>query len=395
MSASASSPKQQKGETHKSRGGVSPRPNHPAVRDLQEVIPPTGPINKAAAFPGFVNHGGPVVSTPLVYASFWGSLWTADAAHLTRAARLTQFLTDMCASQYMNVLSQYGSSSGAGGACYLGASFVTNVPNNMTDAQIRTQIQNLINAGVVPQPGTPSNTCLIVYLDDNLAINDPADGLVLCEAKNDTAFGYHDFFKTTAGGFMYYAMIPALTDACLKNSCPGNDGGCSLHLAETQEQRQTQVTSHEFGEMVTDPQLNAWWDPSGGEEGDICNGESDTITVGANTWTVQKSYSKTDDVATNGATICVATKPSPLPKLAGLTGSRTQMARIQQLQAIAKILPLPNVYFDAKTNQMTRKDSEVAEFARKLLDPLHHSDVVPNMPGLLRQFADVLEKTAR
>src|SRR6266851_6726618 len=178
----APAPKKQE-ETRKSRGGVSPRPNAPAVRDLQEVTKPISPINKAVAFPGFVNHGGLVVATPLVYASFWGSLWTSDAAHLTRAARLTQFLTDLVASQYLNVLSQYGSSSGAGGACYLGASFVSNVPNNMNDPQIRALIQTSINAGVVPQPGNPANTCLIIYFADNLAINDPADGLVLCEAK--------------------------------------------------------------------------------------------------------------------------------------------------------------------------------------------------------------------
>jgi hypothetical protein len=390
----AASPKKQ-GEPRKSRGGVSPRPNAPATRDLQEVHAPVTPPNKAAAFPGFVNHGGPIVATPLVYASFWGSQWTADAAHLTRAARLTQFLTDMVASQYMNVLSQYGSSSGAGGACYLGASFVNNVPNNMTDPQIKALIQTCITAGVIPQPGTPANTCLIIYLADNLAINDPGDGLVLCEATNDTAFGYHDFFNTTAGPPMYYAIIPGLSDACLKSSCPGNDGGCSLHLAETQEQRQTQVTSHEFGEMITDPQLNAWWDSGGGEEGDICNGESATIAVGANTWTVQKSYSKTDDVASNGATICVVSHPSPLPKIAGVTTSHSPVARVQQLQAVAKILPLPDVFFDAETKAITRKDADVKAFAHKLLNPFHHSDVVPNMPGLLRQFADVLEKTPR
>jgi hypothetical protein len=390
----AASPKTQ-GEPRKSRGGVSPRPNAPATRDLREVHAPLTPPNKAAAFPGFVNHGGPIVATPLVYASFWGSQWTADAAHLTRAARLTQFLTDMVASQYMNVLSQYGSSSGAGGACYLGASFVNNVPNNMTDPQIRALIQTCITAGVIPQPGTPANTCLIVYLADNLAINDPGDGLVLCEPTNDTAFGYHDFFNTTAGPPMYYAIIPGLSDACLKSSCAGNDGGCSLHLAETQEQRQTQVTSHEFGEMITDPQLNAWWDSSGGEEGDICNGESATIAVGPNTWTVQKSYSKTDDVASNGATFCVVSHPSPLPKIAGVTAAHSPVARVQQLQAVAKILPLPDVFFDAETKAITRKDADVKAFAHRLLNPFHHSDVVPNMPGLLRQFADVLEKTPR
>jgi hypothetical protein len=227
-------PKKQE-EPRKSRGGVSPRPNAPAVRDLREVTPPITPPNKAAAFPGFVNHGGPVVATPMVYASFWGSLWTSDAGHLTRAARLTQFLTDLVASQYMNVLCQYGASSGAGsGACYLGASFVTNVPNNMSDPQVQALIQTSVNGGVIPQPGNPANTCVLIYLADNLAINDPSDGLVLCEATNDTAFGYHNFFNTTAGAPMYYAIIPGLSDACLTNSCPGNDGGCSLHLAETQ-----------------------------------------------------------------------------------------------------------------------------------------------------------------
>src|SRR5260370_39035461 len=85
----------------------------------------------------------------------------------------------------------------------------------------------------------------------------------------------------------------------------------------------TLFRSHEFGEMITDPQLNAWWDSGGGEEGDICNGESATIAVGANTWTVQKSYSKTDDVASNGANFCVVSHPSPHPKIAVVTAAHS------------------------------------------------------------------------
>ena len=110
-------------------------------------------------------------------------------------------------------------------------------------------------------------------------------------------------------------MIPGLTDTCLTNSC-SNDGTCSLHLAQTQEQRQTQVTSHELAEMFSDPQLNAWWDSdTGGENGDICNGQAGTITVGANTWTVQLMYSKWHDMNTNGATTCIVETPNPLPSL--------------------------------------------------------------------------------
>ena len=85
-------------ETRKGRGGVSPRVGVPATRDLHTVTPPTAPPNKAAAFPGFVYNGGPVVKFPMIYATFWGSTWLSDAAHLTRAARLTQFLTDLGAS---------------------------------------------------------------------------------------------------------------------------------------------------------------------------------------------------------------------------------------------------------------------------------------------------------
>src|SRR5262249_45307097 len=75
---------------------------------------------------------------------------------------------------------------------------------------------------------------------------------------------------------------------------------------DAQEQRRTQVTSHEFAEMVTDPHFpDGWFGPSSDENGDICNGESDFIVVGPNTWDVQRQYSKHDDIATNGASFCI------------------------------------------------------------------------------------------
>src|SRR5258708_36862648 len=114
----------------------------------------------------------------------------------------------------------------------------------------------------------------------------------MCEQKSSNAFGYQNSITTAKGNPCYYSVVPGLSDTCLKNSC-AKDNSCSLHLAETQEQRQTQVTSHEFSEMISDPQLNAWYDnSSGNENGDICNRTTGTITMGANTWHVQKTYSK-------------------------------------------------------------------------------------------------------
>ena len=196
-----------------------------------------------------------------------------------------------------------------------GSTFIGNVPSTLTDPLIRQTIQSAIDRGTLPEPSDPSNTALVIYLDENIGIDDPGDQLVLCEPANDNAFGYHDFFTTTAGHKFYYAVIPGLSDACLQESCPGADSTCSLHLAQTVEQRQTQVASHEFAEMTTDPELDAWVDPQNGENGDICNGESATITVGANSWTVQRTYSKNDDQATNGQSFCLATAPAPIPPL--------------------------------------------------------------------------------
>lgn len=217
----------------------------------------------------------------------------------------------------MNVLSQYGVGAGAGTGVYMGeATPLASIGSQLTNAGVQSVIQSAIDAGTIPEPPMDNRAdVLIVFLDSSIEINDSAAGLVLCEPSGDTAFGYHDFFVTIAGNPFYYAIVPALDDTCIKSSCTGGDSTCSLSLSETQEQRRTQVTSHEFAEMTTDPQLNGWYDPQNGENGDICNGETGTITVGANTWTVQRIYSKYDDTQTNGARYCLAGAASPEPKL--------------------------------------------------------------------------------
>jgi len=301
------------------RGGVHPSPRKGALHGARSVAAPVQFPGAAGRFPGFSYNGGPVIRMPEVRTSFWGSLWQ-DSSHQQRATRLNQYHRDLLQSGFMNVLSQYGVGSGAGNAGqFIGATFLPQVPNTLNEQIIHQTIQAAINAGQLPEPGNPSNGALIIYLDENIGVDDqsdPQNRLVLCEPQSDDAFGYHSFFVTAAGNPFYYAVIPALGDGCLTATCPV-DSQCSLHRAQTQEQRQTQVASHEFAEMTTDPQLNAWFDPdpNTGENGDICNGESDTIVVGSNTWTVQRTYSKQDDIQTDGGRFCLSQAPAPLPRL--------------------------------------------------------------------------------
>jgi len=274
------------------------------------------------AFPGFVYNGGTVITSPVVSTSFWGALWS-DSAHQAAAVRLNQFVQDLLNSNYMNVLSQYGVGTGAGSGTFGQSSFVGNAPSQLIDADIQNLIQANINAGAIQEPPAGNTSrVLIIFFDENIEENDPNLGVVLCEPAGDNAFGYHHSFTTAAGNPFYYSIIPGLDDACIQNSC-GGDPGCSLAPGLTQEQRRTQVASHEFAEMVTDPVPPTGWydqrDPNSGELGDICNGQSDTITptAGSNVWTVQRIYSKFDDQQSNGSTYCLSQVTSPEPPLPG------------------------------------------------------------------------------
>jgi hypothetical protein len=347
----------------------------------------------SAGHPNFTYHGGPVISCSTVYASFWGDQWLSDPAATQRAGRLAQFLKDLLASKYMNILSQYRAGNGAGAAgIFVRSGFISSVPNDLDENSIHSTIQNCINAGVVPEPGNPSNMAFMIFLADDIAVNSANLGAVMCEPNGDTAFGYHFFYTTTAGNPFYYSVVPGLTDACLKRSCP-SDASCSLHLTERQEQRQTQVTSHEYAEMVTDPELTAWFEP-GAENGDICNGESATLTVGPNTWTVQRMYSKFDDINSNGAVQCVVEPANPIPKLAGGPASRLHLATQLKLMApdsLTRLLPLPSFHFDAKTQAHRMDDKDVTAYVQRLFAPLKPAHVVGNLSELLTAAAAVVK----
>ena len=373
-------------------GGVHAKRGEPALHELTPAPQPVGKASSAGIFPDFQYHGGPVVTCPLVYTSFWGPMWTSDQAHATSADRLNQYHQDLLKSDFMNVLSQYGAGFGAGSGAFIQPSFVSNVANTISDADIHTIIQSCIDAGALPEPTNPSNIVLMIYLDETIGVENPPD-LILCEPNGDTAFGYHNFFTTTAGNPFYYAVIPALTDDCLKESCPNDDAGCSLHLSEQQEQRRTQVASHEFAEMTTDPQLNAWYDPANGENGDICNGEPDTITVGANAWTVQRIYSKYDDLASNGATYCLSQAPSPEPRLSpGPVARPAIMARARQVPSHERLLPLPALQFNATTKEVSMEEQHVRKYVRGAFYPLFPEHIMADFSGFLHGIANALEK---
>jgi hypothetical protein len=82
---------------------------------------------------------------------------------------------------------------------------------------------------------------------------------------------YHSWF-TLGGQTVIYANIPY-----------GNPNGCKAAGQTTPNDANgdlaANVQSHEIMEAATDPLLNAWFDNSGEENGDLCN-----FNFGSNTW---------------------------------------------------------------------------------------------------------------
>jgi hypothetical protein len=374
------------------RGGVSPTPNRPAASGYSGAVQELSaqvPSGAAPVHSTFSYHGGPVVNCALVNVSFWGSAWTTDPTHLARAARLAQYHKDLVSSNFMNVLNQYG----VGKGIFVNTSFFSNVKSDLSGTDIQTILQGAINSGALAEPSN-GNTCVIVYLAEGISVHDGS--IVMCAATSDDAFGFHSFFTTTAGHPLNFAIIPGLEDNCLKSSCPGGDGSCSLKLTETQEQRQTQVASHEFAEMTTDPQLNAWFEgSSGGENGDLCNGESATITIGANTWTVQKTYSKANDTGAPGAVFCLSEAAAPIPKLPGAPSSVGADILAANVLPHDRLLPLPAIHFDAEAGTHRRDAAEIQAYVRRVFSPLPHGLVVGDLVPFLREVADVMEKATK
>src|SRR5579864_2614000 len=299
----------------------SPRHGVVPARVAKRRLPLGGPLagSGPGSFPDFLYRGGPVINTPQVHAIFLGD-WSSTA-NQSRATRLQQFITDLLNSSYMNILSQYG--CGTTGSL-VSSVFISDATNTLNDSDLQTVLQTAINNSKIPEPTANSNIVFLMYLADSMVVVDES----ICEASGN--FGYHSHFQTTAGNECFYGVVPGLTNACLTTTCGGDDIDCSLHTAQTQEQRQTQVTSHEFSEMITNPnvafsttdtRVESWCRPlnaasvSPHEDGDICNGNAGTITVGANTWTVQQMYSKLDDQNSNGSTTCIMSAPNPLPSL--------------------------------------------------------------------------------
>ena len=250
----------------------------PDVRSVRHQ--PAG--GHAAALPYL---GGPVLHSNNTHLIFWepaGSGLTYDPGY---QALIERFLSDVAADSRMptniyGLSGQYRDSVGpaAYDSTYRGAVVATNpLPPNgctepppppfgtgpgwtdcLTGAQLENEVVRVLNAYTLPQR---MNDIYFLVLPNGLGSCE-YEGPAECSLGGSDNGGYCGYHTSTSGE-VPYALIPynAVRSHCQSSNPRPNSSTADPAIS---------TISHEHNESVTDPLGNAWVDPSGQEEADLC-----------------------------------------------------------------------------------------------------------------------------
>ncbi|MFL5345449.1 MAG: hypothetical protein ACJ8AT_11675 [Hyalangium sp.] len=226
-------------------------------------------------------YGGPVLTHVNVIPVYWNS-------SVAYQSNLNSFYSAIPASStiYTTLLGQYsGIGTGTRGTPYVD----TKTTGTYTDAQVQAELNRLFTAGVIPQPN--GSNYYPVHFPSGVTVVD-SSGSASCTQW----CAYHGTYVRN-GVNVNYGIIPDQGGGCA--------GGCGSNSQRVNNL--TSVSSHELVEATTDPAVGlaldyapplAWYDPTYGEIGDICNASQATITVGTTSYVVQKEWSNSKGVCT-------------------------------------------------------------------------------------------------
>jgi hypothetical protein len=232
---------------------------------------------------GINYHGGPVMlGTVNVYYIWYGN-WSGNSA--------TSILADLAdsigGSPYFHINTTYydGGANHVTGLVQnrMSASDNYSLGTTLSDANIQTIVANAIGRGALPYD---SNGAYFV-----LTSQDVAESSGFCTKY----CGWHTY-GTISGTNIKYAFV-GNADRCptaceAQTTSPNGNAGADAMAS---------VIAHELEEMVTDPNLNAWYDTRGYENADKCawtfgtvstasNGSLYNMTLGARQYLIQRNW---------------------------------------------------------------------------------------------------------
>lgn len=236
------------------------------------------------ATPHVTWHGGRVLEAPRYFHIYWGNYW---AQNLDQVSWFDGFARAVAPSvELATQVTEYsvnGQVLGAGQ--FGGGTIVKEDPGSLiTDSDLEAFIQKQIQARVAPV--VDDHVVYTVFLPPGVKIQ-----------GEDSALAYH-----AVSGYGFHEIMVHFDSYVLDVA--------SRDVAAVSY-------SHEMAETITDPNMDAWYDDTlgnRGEIGDLCQGH---LAV-AGGYTIQQEWSEVDQK-------CMASRDVPLPPSGGLCPDGTQL----------------------------------------------------------------------
>jgi len=216
-----------------------------------------------------LDNGGPVLPASNTYAIWWGNsaAWPSDTK-----AGIDSLFTGLNGTSFLGIGTQY----------MRGASVTSSFHTNWTDTS-------------TPPRGAPNTSAIVSEACRAIAVNgakpDP-NGIYFVYTSNFPHSNYCAWHShgTCNGVDIKVAYMPNTTGVAGCDLLDVVNLGCNTLSEGTQSL--ANVTSHEFMETITDPDLSAWYDSSGAEIGDKCAWTfSSCVTLSNSTWQLQQEWS--------------------------------------------------------------------------------------------------------
>jgi hypothetical protein len=279
-------------------GGTSPA----AARRLPPISLEVEHLEQRVVPAGVSYHYGSVISHVQLETVYWGQDWS-QPTNQTTEQQLDTFNQSITQSSYMSMLGEYGVGQGN----WVRNDIVTNSASPANGATVTDpQIQNMLtyeigHLGVRHLEESTGQQVYVVYLPPGVHSQNDEN------APNGGDLAHHNSFNmwykhySPWGNYWSYDTVPYIvvpdpgTNPVWQTHHADGTGAGDIAAGWTNFQKQTEVTSHELAEAVTDPVLGQGWcgnDANGNadasqEIGDLCNLQQTTL----NGYFVQKEWS--------------------------------------------------------------------------------------------------------
>ena len=216
-------------------------------------------------------HFGPVMHSTTVAPIYWGSKWGDSSFVDDKVSGLDTFYSKVHGTAYAHTNSEY--TDGAG---------------NVSTTNI-SQSSDATDTSAAPS-GAPS-TGQVLQEVAKVTSGHPQAGAYY-PVYSDQPRGNAGYCAWHSSGTINGIQVEFGFFFNL-DSDPGCDPGAPTNLGHSQGlSALANVSGHELSEMLTDPQLNAWYDQQGSENADKCawtfNG---LVTIGGQSWKIQGNWS--------------------------------------------------------------------------------------------------------